>query len=560
MHHLLDSILVVGHFNPDTDAAASAACYAHLLNQIERYDRSVLATVPGPMTPQTKYVFERAGIELPLIIDDIQTRVGHVMTRSPKTISEDDRLGTAFERLVRDDVSVLPIVDEHNRLSGTFSNRSDASRFLLSFDPAPLWGSLLSLDDLLNMPNIKVVHQHDADPPSTVGNEIQFALEGNDAWVQRIRRGDVLVSGGLNSLDKLDASQMPCCIIVLGSTDLRGTTRLAAAKQAGITVLQYGLGLAAFTNSLAQRIRLGAMHLPAGMCVGELDRLSDIASLATKTHHALPVIDDDNRLCGILSRSDLKRKHRSQVILVDHFERPQAVKGIENAEVLEILDHHRVGDIQTGSPIRVQCRPVGSTCTIVAENYFHEGVVPKPGIALLMLSGIIADTLMLTGPTTTTTDIQIAQRLASLAGVDLQTYGHEVLSAADDLKTSDPASIWHRDRKQFSIRNQQLSIAQLETASLESLPEDRLDEFRNLLQRDHESKGNLLSLLVITDVIKRNSWISACEANEAEGITAKTFASKADAGIPPAGWVHAAGVVSRKKQIVPQLMATLAAV
>lgn len=560
MHYLVDSILVVGHFNPDTDAAASAVCYAHLLNQIGRYDRPVLATVPSPMTPQTEYVFQRAGINLPLIIDDIETRVGHVMTRSPKTVSVHDSLGTAFERLVREDVSVLPIVDENNRLTGTFSNRSDVSRFLLSFDPSPLWGSLLSLDDLLNMPNIQVIHRQDADSQSPEGNEIQFALDGSDSWTQRIRRGDVLVSGGLNSLDKLHASQMPCCIIVLSNTDLRGTTGLEAAKQAGITVLQFGQGVAAFANSLTHRIRLGAMQLPTGMCVGALDRLSDIAPLFANTHHALPVIDDDGTLHGILSRSDLKRQHCSQVILVDHFEQPQAVKGIENADVLEILDHHRVGDIQTGNPIRVQCRPVGSTCSIVADNYFSEGVVPEPSIALLMLSGIIADTLMLTGPTTTTTDIQVAERLACIAGVELNDFGHEVLSAADDLRTSDPASIWQRDRKQFSIRNQQLSIAQLETASLDKLPEERLSEFRSLLQRDHETSGNLLSLLVITDVIKRNSWISACEAREAQGVTATTFGSTASVVQPPDGWLLAEGIVSRKKQIVPRLMASLAAV
>lgn len=554
MRELLDSILVIGHYNPDTDAAASATAYAHFLNAIERYEKPVVPSVLGPLTPQTKYVFDRAQIDVPVLVDNIEPRVGHAINSNPKTLAMDSRLGEAFEKIVREDVSMLPVVDVEGQLCGSFSNRSDATRFLMGFDPLHLWGSLLTIDDLLSLPGMQLVSEHRPEPQDS--GELCVALFGDRTWANDISRADVLVCGSLEAIRDIPDARLPHCIVLINNTDLRGTTGLARINKLGLGLAQFNQSVASLLTTLNMHIRLGSLSLPTGICVGELDRLSDIDELFRDNHHALPVVNQTGKLLGVVSRSDIKNHNRSQAILVDHFETPQAVKGIESAEVLEILDHHRIGDLETCSPVRVQCRPVGSSCTIVATNYLDHKVEITKGIATLLLGGIVADTLVLTGPTATKVDHEVAQQLAEIANVDLQAFGRDVLVAGDDLVTSEPNQIWHRDRKEFSIRDRNVSIAQLETASLQDLPADRLNEFSELARCDHEKNGRYISLLVLTDVLQGDSWICAAEADDVSGIVRTAFASS-DSD-PKPGWISAPGVVSRKKQIVPRLMTALA--
>lgn len=556
MHDVLNSILVIGHFNPDTDSSTSAVCYADFLNRIQRYESPAFGVTPGPLTPQAKHAFRIAGVPEPPIVENIETRVGHVLTESPRVLSIHDRLGTAFETLVREDVSVLPIVDEDGKLQGCFSNRSDATCFLLGFDPTPLHGTLLTLEDVVSIAGVNVIHDGLRRKELSDQGVIHFAMDGDRSWTDTITSEDTLVCGSLATAKDIPDSRFPTCIVVVSDVSSGHATELEKVKRTRSTLLQLEQGIAAFVTSLSQQIRLGALSLPVGICVGELDRVSDIEDLLTENHHALPVVDEEGYLKGVISRSDAKRVHSCDVILVDHFEKPQAIRGIENAGLLEILDHHRVGDMQTGCPIRVQCRPVGSTCTIIADNYRSHKVTPTREIATLLLSGIIADTLLLTAPTTTDTDREMADMLADLAGVDLTEFGRELLIAGDDLTTADPARIWHRDRKEFSIRNQSISIAQLETVSLGAIPGSRLDEFRSLAMDDHEKHERLMSLLVLTDVLNGDSWICALESEAETGLVRETFShGTAD---PQEGWISAPGIVSRKKQLVPALMAAVA--
>jgi manganese-dependent inorganic pyrophosphatase len=290
--------------------------------------------------------------------------------------------------------------------------------------------------------------------------------------------------------------------------------------------------------------------------VGEFDFLHDIQEMISAARHALPVLDPQGSLVGTISRSDLQASPKRRVILIDHFESSQAVVGIQHAEILEIIDHHRVGDLETSGPVRVECRPLGSSSTIVALRYFETNLKLDRATAVLLLGGLVSDTLCLRSPTTTAIDHDVAARLSKIIGVGTEEFGREVLRAGDDLLFADPAKIWKRDQKFFSVRNQAFAVAQLETVSLEELPQDRLEAFQEQLSADFSKGTHLVSLLFLTDVLTGDSWIASRESVLALGVVESCFGTTQ----PRPGWTLAKGVVSRKKQIVPRLLRALAEV
>lgn len=551
MREIFDKILVMGHFNPDTDAAASACGYAEFLNQIKRYDQKALGAVPGKLTPQTKFVFDRAGKSPPLNVADVSPRVGHSMTRKMVSLHPEDRVGVAIQQLVRHDLSMLPIIDNQNKLTGVFSNRADSSRFFWGFDPTSLWGTVLTVEDLISMPEMEQIGS--VAPHEQPGGSFRVALDGDTSWVKDCATEDVLVCGGIHALDEIPPDHLPSTVITVSNVDYRGSQRLSRLNQAGSAVLQFRQSVTELLRGLSLQMRLGMLNLPIGPTVGELDLIEDVISIIEENHHSTPVMSDGGSLAGLISVSDTQLKRPVKVILVDHFEVPQAVRGLEKAEIIEIVDHHRVGDVQSNSPIRVDCRPVGSSCTIVATEFLQHAKLEQ-GTALMLLGGIVADTLVLKGPTTTSIDRAVATRLAEIAGVDLERFGTEVLVAGDDLVMSEPSTIWNRDQKEFSLQNQNFAVAQLETVSLESLSNDKLEAYQELVDADRTANNRLASLLVLTDVLEGNSWIYSSETKAAAGAVRTVYSGDE----PRTGWVEAPGVVSRKKQIVPSVMAALA--
>ena len=449
--------------------------------------------------------------------------------------------------LIRTGHSMLPILNSENRLQCVFSHRQDASRFLLGFDAASVLSTLLDWNDLAALPGATSLGQLPESPVLT-GN-LHVALESStDPEID-----DVFVCGSLDTAARISSDKTPKWILCV-STVVPPGAGVDALNRRGSFIIHYQNTLTNLLSSLTGQVRLGSLSLAGGACVGETDFVHDVRDIIRGARHALPVVNEHQSLAGVVSASDLRNAPKRQLILVDHFESSQSVRGVELAEILEIVDHHHIGDIVTTTPARVDCRPVGSTSTIIALKHEEHGIEPTPEVAMLLLGGLVSDTLCLTGPTTTDSDRRIAPRLAELAGVELQEFGLDVLRSGDDLLTADPASIWSRDQKVFSIRNQKFAVAQLETVSLESLPEDRLNAFRKELLADFQKNQWLLSLLVVTDVLTGNSWITAAESGAAESVLQTSFGDEH----PQPDWTLASGVVSRKKQVIPRLMQALA--
>lgn len=545
-----DDILVIGHRNPDTDAATSSTAYAAFLNQLGRYAGRAKAVIPGRLTPQAQWVFENAQAEPPCRVQSLAPRVRDVCRSNIVSLQQDQTLGQATDLLIRSGHTMLPMIDTQGRVTGVFSNRDEAGRLLISFDVSPLVSSLLTWDDIVGIQDMQVIGTL---PPDSSCGSMHILLEGQASQQIAIQPDDVVVCGDSSVLKALPEGSRPRRVLTVG----RGSS---ASIDDSICELRYAGTVSEFLRQLNRCIRLTNLHFPVGPCVGVDDALRDISSLVGECRRALPVLDNDGRLAGVISRTDLQKTPRRYAILVDHFECSQLAPGLEDLEILEILDHHRVGDVQTMNPVRVDCRPIGSSCSIVALNFFEHDLEPAPSIARLLLGGLCADTLGLTSPTTTPADREVVERLAKIAGVTFETFAVDVLKAGDDLHSANPEMIWNRDQKLFSVRNRRYAVAQLETISLDDLPAEKLQLFRRCVEDHFASSDLLCSLLVITDVLKGDSLVTVCESSETGAAVQKTYAAEAQSAnsLPiHKHWLPGPGIVSRKKQMIPQLMRCL---
>ena len=552
MHFPPDHILVLGHRNPDTDASTSARGYAEFLNQAGAYTAPVVAGVLGELTAQSLFVFQRAEVAPPPVIESLFPRVCDVAARKVHTLSVKDRFRDAVELLIRTDRSMLPVVTEDGKLHSVFSHRRDTSRFLFGFDVVPLLGSLLDWQDMIELPGATSLGKKPE--KLEIEGQLRIPLEGDASWRQEIGRHDLLVCGDLSVPLSLPREHFPKWIVLvsLGKDPDPGT--VAVANERGAALIAYRYSAVDFLETLTDQVRVGSLSLGTGPCIGEFDYLHDVEEMVLSSRHALPVVNMEGALTGVISRTDLAAPPHRRVILIDHFESAQTVAGIEYAEILEIVDHHRVGDLQTPGPARVDCRPIGSSSSIVALRYFEADLRPEKGTAVLLLGGLVADTLCLRSPTATDVDRRVAFRLAEIIGTDLEKFGRDVLRAGDDLLTAEPRKVWNRDQKVFSIRNHTFAVAQLETVAMEELPPGRLDAFRHFLQEDFAKGAHLISLLFLTNVFTGDSWVTVCESPDAAGVVASCFGTTQ----PREGWTLAKGVLSRKKQIIPPLMRALA--
>lgn len=282
---------------------------------------------------------------------------------------------------------------------------------------------------------------------------------------------------------------------------------------------------------------------------GPDDLLEDLRSLFVRTPHALPVVDVEGRLIGMISRREALQPPRRGLVLVDHFERTQTVRGWEDAEILQIIDHHRVGGLETVEPARVDCRPLGSTSSILALRFKEAGMEPDTAEAKLMLGALVADTLLLTSPTTTTVDRELAPWLAKLAGVELKVFGREALSHNDGLATETSATLVARDLKEFSRGGVRFLLGQIETVDLGLLDENRAIELRTALDAARARGGAAFALTMVTDVLTGVSRLLLADID-------RRRARHLLEGDEPLTGVERA-IISRKKQLVPLIMSRL---
>jgi len=482
----------------------------------------------GEANPQSSWLFESAGEELPGLRKDCRPTVGEVCAEVP-IVGPDTPLSAAIRRQ-RETRSALVVVKEQEGILGVLSDRMPRVAYLLSANIEDMLGTLLQWEHLA------------ASLPVTSLNGLELSTEPSGMrFVSGAAPGpqDVLVTGPVPENPAALLAQKPAAIIVVGPQRCP-----ALEEQQEVPVFGYHGSEFAFCASLGGCIPCRSAIDTEFPTINHAEILSESRSAIANADYGLMVVDDSQGLLGVVTPQQLAEASRPQVALVDHFEKAQSVRGIEEATITAIIDHHRIGDIETSEPVEIDCRIWGSTASILFARCRESGLAVPAGKAKLLLGALIADTLLLQSPTTRTQDRRIAEELATIAEVDLREFGLEVLRRNDRLMSTKPAELVRADCKRFTHGNYQFLAAQIETVDLSLLSDERAGELEHALEAD--IGGADFAALMITDVLTQTSRISIVGADPKWG---RKFLPEDSTGF----WI-AEGYVSRKKQIIPHLL------
>ena len=543
----LPLVHVVGHQCPDTDAVVSAVMAARLL-ALTRPEAAYVPLMQGVANPQTVWLFQQAGIPLPRIRGDVRPTVGEAC-HPAQALTLDRPLGEALDLLHERGFSIVPVVDARGRLAGVIGHALPDSRYLTHFNLEDFLGTLVTVPELVRGLALRPVNAaaerlpagDDASaPPATGAFRVHPGGPAPEA-------GDVVLAGAVPDAASVAARGGAAALVHADCTEAQAR---AWAGSAEIPAWHFPGSLMALITQLPRAIPVGRVMSTQTATAGPDDLLEDLRSLFVRTPHALPVVDAEGTLVGMISRREALQPPRRGLVLVDHFERTQTVRGWESAEILQIIDHHRVGGLETVEPARVDCRPLGSTASILTLRYEEAGLTPGPGEARLLLGALVADTLLLTSPTATPADRALAAQLAALAGVELAAFGREVLTRNDGLATETPAALVARDLKEFSRGDLRFLLGQIETVDLGLLDEARAAALREALEAARLRAGAAFALTMVTDVLAGVSRLLPADPD------ARRARHLLDGEAPPRGVERA--IVSRKKQLVPLVMERLA--
>jgi len=538
-------VLVFGHKNPDNDSICSAVAYAHLKNLTDPENVYVAARL-GPVPTETMWVFEKFGVELPEQIGHVHTRVRDVMTEPVVTVSPNEPMLEAGRLMRANDVRALPVIAENGSVVGLVSQRMLAERYLEETEIGGFSDMPVSLSRLTRVLDGELLV---GDPATLVSGSVLIGAMEPETVVSHVKQGDALIVGNRLRTQPLALEAGIACLIVTGAVrPPADVLTLAAEKGAAVIVTQRDTYSTARLVSLAHAV--GDLMETDALHFGPETLLSEAAEDLLGSHHREGIVIEDGGGCvGILTRTNIARGIRRRVVLVDHNEASQSAAGIEDASVVEIVDHHRVGDIQTAGPILFLNLPVGSTATIVATRFQAMCVEVPPAIAGILLSAILTDTVLLKSPTTTEVDRQTVERLAAIADVEPMALGMELFRSRSAGEQFSAEKVVRTDTKEYRIGDVHAAIAQYEAVDLTQVMENA-GAIRTAMEALLEQRGYDLVLLMATDIVREGSEIFA---------VGKTRLAERALGISLAsGSAWMPGVLSRKKQIAARLVETSA--
>jgi manganese-dependent inorganic pyrophosphatase len=546
------STLVFGHRNPDTDAICSALAYADLLRRTTRPD--AVACCCGPPNKRTEYVLERAGLAAPRIVMDVRPQVEDVCRREVVTAAFGDTFHEVWQRMKEGDLRALPVVDADRRVVGVISVLEMMELFFHdSADAVKARTVTTSLDKIRDV--LGGGFQHAIEPGQRDELLVMvgaMSAEGFTERMQRYPRERLIVVCGDRPTIQLPAIEHGVRAIVITGGFKLSAGLVDLAKLRGVSVILSPFDTVNTTLRLkSSQFVDPVVHTDVTTVPGKAPVAEARAVAERSAQPVFPVVGDDGRLVGLAFKSDLISPPKPRLVLVDHNELGQAVNGADEAEIVEVLDHHRLGGgLKSTQPIRFVNEPVGSTCTLVARQFRAAGIRPEPGIALCMASGIISDTLHLRSPTTTDVDREILGWLEGLCAVDLATYAREFFEIGSALRSSRPAEVIREDCKEFTEHGVRFSISQIEETGFDLFWE-RKDELRAALE-DFATRQRLdFSALLVTDVVTNGSMLLLSQESEA---WEETNYPRLDPGL-----YSLKGIVSRKKQLLPLVSQLLAA-
>ena len=538
-------VVVIGHRNPDTDSICSAIAYAELKNKTS--DLVCEARRAGKMNQETEFVLKKFGVKPPRMCTDVNPKIRDVDYREMPGIPGSTSLRRAWEIMRDKQIDTLPVTSPDNELEGVITVKDIATANMDVFDTGILAKSLTSYKNILEtLDGAMVVGDENA--MCTTGH-IRIGTATPEMLESTVEKGDIVILTNRYE-SQLCAIEKEASLLIICNGSKVGRTIQRIAEEMGVAIMSAPVDTYAAGKLISQCAPISYYMTRSDIMKFTLvTPVADVTRVMAKVRHRyFPILDEDGKYCGMVSRRNIINLQKRRIILVDHNEATQAVEGFDQAEILEIIDHHRIGSLETSGPVYFRNQPVGCTATIITQMYDENGMEIPPQIAGLLLAAILSDTLVFRSPTCTPLDEALAKRLAKIAGVDIDEFASEMFEAGEKLDGKTAEEVFLQDFKVFMCGDIRFGVAQgsymtrKNLLAAEALLQPYLEEARN--------KQNVEDIyMLLTDVPKEESVVIS-DGRYASEVLSDGFETQ------PAedGSFTLPGVVSRKKLFIPALM------
>ena len=538
-------VVVIGHRNPDTDSICSAIAYAELKNKT-----SDLVCEPrraGKMNQETEFVLKKFGVKPPRMCTDVNPKIRDVDYREMPGIPGSTSLRKAWEIMRDQKIDTLPVTSADNELEGVITVKDIATANMDVFDTEILAKSKTSYKNILEtLDGTMVVGSEDA---VCATGRIRIGTATPEMLESTVEKGDIVILTNRYE-SQLCAIEKEAALLIICNGSKVGRTIQRIAEETGVAIMTTPEDTYAVGKLISQCAPISYyMTRDDIMKFTLVTPVADVTRVMAKVRHRyFPILDEDGKYCGMVSRRNIIALRKRRIILVDHNEATQAVEGFDQAEILEIIDHHRIGSLETSGPVYFRNQPVGCTATIITQMYDENGVEIRPQIAGLLLAAILSDTLVFRSPTCTPVDVSTANRLAKIAGVEIDAFASEMFEAGEKLDGKTPEEVFLQDFKVFMCGDVRFGVAQGSYMTRKNLK--AAQQLLTPYLPEACGKQNVEDLyMLLTDVPKEESVV-ICTGRHADEMLRSGFEKEPE---EDGSWTLP-GVVSRKKQFIPALM------
>lgn len=537
-----DLIYVFGHRHPDTDSICSSIAYADLQT---RLGRTAVARRLGEINKETAFILDYFGLQVPPLLDTVKTQVGDLKIDVQEKVSPDTTIQKVWSIMDRSEMKTLPVVDDNEKLLGIISLSDITKKFMDAFNYNAVTAYGTSVDNITEtISGTVITNCRDWQGKG----KIIVAAGQIESLMDFLEKGDIVICGNREDmqLTAIDGGA-GCIIITCGHQPTQKV--IEKAEKCGILVILTALDTYTTVRLINQSIPVGSImnrNTPQKPIVSF--RIDDFVEnikdqMGKNRYRSYPVLDSDGKVCGFISRFHLISQRKKKVILVDHNEKAQTCAGIEEAEILEIIDHHKIGDLTTTAPILFKNEPLGSTATIIANMYTDLGRRPSPQIAGILCAAIISDTLQFQSPTCTDTDRRAAERLAQISGLDIDEFAAKMFTAGSEFKGKTPKEMYAQDFKRVSFNDYHCGISQITILNMDYIKDEKPEIIKYMNEAAETDHFDLLALM-ITELSSRRTemWITGKLSDEVR----RELLMK-----PDETCVRFDRLMSRKKDVIP---------
>ena len=546
MEKKASKVYVVGHKNPDTDSICSAIAYAELKRQITGDE--YVAKRAGQINEETHYVLEKFGVMAPALLNNVKLQVKDMDIRNIEGVDPNISIKDVWEQMHEKDTKTMPILKD-GELVGLISTSDIAKSYMEIFDSDVLSQAKTPYKNIIRTLDGTII----TGSPNGYFSKGKVTVAASDTYMMEelIEKDDLVIIGNRRNAQSC-AIDIDCsCLVVCNNANISEEV-IRKAEDQNILLIQTPYDTFTAARLINQSIPVKHFMSKGELCTFHMnDYVDDVKeTMIQKKFRDFPIVDRHGYFKGFISRRRLMTMSKKQVILVDHNEKSQAVEGLEEAEIVEIIDHHRLGNIETVGPVFFRNQPVGCTATIITQMYEEEGVEITPTIAGLLCSAIVSDTLLFRSPTCTKLDENIARKLAKIAEIDLEELAMEMFNAGSSLKGKTAEEICFQDFKQFKVNDIVFGVGQINSMNMEELQEAK-EVLKPHLSKVMRENGLQMIFFMLADILNESSELLCYGAGARKCILdAYDIPEESEK-------VMLRGVVSRKKQLIPALVSTL---